>query len=224
MLKAVLFDLDGVIVDTASDHFKAWQSLAKDLGILIDASFNEKLKGVGRLESLEKILEYGGREKDFTLEEKKVLTDQKNEMYLEFIQRLEPSDIFPGMSQLIEELKNARIPAIITSGSRNALKVLEQLRLQDAFYGIVNLDEVEQGKPYPDIFLKGAELADVEPSACVGIEDATKGIEAIQSAGMCALGVGDSKILSAADMIYSDTRNLTLASIKEVFINWKMNK
>lgn len=221
MLKAVLFDLDGVIVDTAADHFKAWQTLAKELDIHIDASFNEKLKGLGRFASLEKILEYGSREKDFTEDEKISLTDRKNEMYQDFITRLSPSDIHSGIIDLLEDLENESIPAVITSGSRNASKVLDYIELKDAFDDIVNLEEIERGKPYPDIFLKGAQLAGAEPWECVAIEDGPSGITAIQKAHICAIGVGDSELLTKADAVYSDTRFLTLDSIRRVHARWK---
>lgn len=224
MIKAVLFDLDGVIVDTASDHFRAWKSLAQELEIHIDEAFNERLKGIGRQASLEIILEYGKREKEFTKEEKKVLSKRKNERYLNLITRLGPSDIFPGILELLEELEKEDILAVITSGSRNASKVLKYLQLQDAFHSVVNLEEVEQGKPHPDIFLKGAELAGTAAFECVAIEDAPNGIDAIQRAGMCAIGIGDPDILSQADAVYQDTKDLTLDSLNQVYERWRVSK
>ncbi len=224
MLKAVLFDLDGVVVDTAFDHFKAWQTLAKELDIQIDESFNERLKGVGRLKSLEKILAYGNRENDFTEEEKRVLMDQKNEMYLSSIRRLSPLDILPGIPELLEDLENENISAVITSGSRNAPKVLKYIQLKDAFDGMVDVEEIERGKPYPDIFLKGAQLAGAVSFECAAIEDAPNGITAIKAAGICAIGVGDPDVLTEADKVYTDTKLLTLDSLKKVYASWKTGK
>ena len=153
MLKAVLFDLDGVITDTAKFHFLAWRDLGAELGITVDEAFNEELKGVSRMDSLERILAYGGLADKYSLAEKEAFCTKKNDHYLELIQEMTPADILPGILPLLEELREAGLKTIITSASKNAPGILALLQVKDCFDGIVDPASVAAGKPEPDIFL-----------------------------------------------------------------------
>lgn len=216
-LKAVIFDLDGVITDTAEQHFLAWKQLASDIGALFDQDFNEKLKGVSRMDSLELILENGGLQNNFTLEEKIELATKKNELYKKLIEEITPNDVLPGMKELLQELKDNQIKIGLASASKNALTVLDRLEVTKFFDTIVDVNKVINGKPDPEIFLKAAEALDVKIESCVGIEDAEAGVQAIKSAGMFAVGVGSPEAMAKADIIVRDTRSLTLTSIRQGF-------
>lgn len=217
MLKAVIFDLDGVITDSAQFHYLAWKNLADKLGIDFDEDYNEKLKGVSRLESLDLILENGNQKDSFTQEEKEKMATEKNEEYKTLIRTITPQDILPGIKELLDELKYNEIKTAIASVSHNAFYIIERLGLQDSFDYIVNAAEVKRAKPYPDIFLAGAAAVGVEPTECVGIEDAKAGITAIKAAKMYAIGVGTKDQMREADLILSTTKELTLDLIREHF-------
>jgi beta-phosphoglucomutase len=218
MLKAVLFDLDGVITDTAEYHYMAWKQLASEIHIEIDREFNEMLKGVSRMESLERILRHGQRERDFTPEEKQELATKKNKQYVQLLEQVTPSDVYPGIRELLLELKTSGIHAVIASASKNAPQILRSLQLTDLFDYIVDPDEVAQGKPAPDIFLRGAEAVGATAKDCIGIEDAQAGIEAIKSAQMIAVGIGDEALLTAsgADVVLPTTEKLSLPFLKSL--------
>ena len=217
MLKAVLFDLDGVITDTAKFHFLAWRDLGAELGIVIDEAFNEELKGVSRIDSLERILAFGGLADNYSLDEKEALCTKKNDHYLELIQEMTPADILPGILPLLEELREAGLKAIVTSASKNAPGILELLQVKDYFDGIVDPASVAAGKPAPDIFLAGAELAGAKPAECIGVEDAASGVEAIKAAHIPAIAIGDAEVLAQADRVLADTSDLSLAVLRDTW-------
>ncbi|WP_068783608.1 beta-phosphoglucomutase [Paenibacillus phocaensis] len=217
-IRAMIFDLDGVITDTAKYHYEAWKLLADELGCPFDRKFNEQLKGIDRMASLEKILSQlpdGG--KFYTMEQKQEWAARKNENYQLLIKRVDESDILPGILDLFRDLKQAGIPSGLASASRNARTLVRQLKVESYFDVIVDPASVAHGKPAPDIFLKAAEEMGVDPRYCVGVEDAEAGIRAIQSAGMFAVGVGDADALSAADFIVAETGLLTLEKIRKQF-------
>lgn len=216
-VQAVLFDLDGVITDTAEYHYLAWKELANELGIEIDRTFNEQLKGVSRIDSLEKILEYGNRAQDFTKEEKEALATKKNEHYKKMIANITSDDLLPGVKEFLEEVKQANLKTGIASASKNAFSVIEYLQVGDYFDTIVDAAKVEKGKPDPEVFLKGADQLGVEYSACIGIEDAAAGVKAIKSAGMFAVGIGSETELEEADLILSSTEELSLQKILQAY-------
>jgi len=217
-VEAVLFDLDGVITDTAEYHFMAWKQLAADLNIEIDREFNEQLKGVSRMESLERILRHGGCEHNFTDADKIGLATKKNKQYVELLKRVTPQDVFPGIRELLLELQGNGVHAVVASASKNAPQILQSLELTSLFDYIVNPDEVAQGKPAPDIFLRGAEAVGVPTDHCIGIEDAQAGIAAIKSAQMAAVGIGNENLLKAsgADVVLPTTEALTLSFLQSV--------
>jgi alpha,alpha-trehalose phosphorylase len=213
VLKAVIFDLDGVVTDTAEYHYLAWQRLSDELGLDFSREINEKLRGVGRLESFEIILDHAG--KTFTAEEKQRLANLKNEYYKEFIGRITPEDILPGIADFIKELQSAGIKIALASASRNALEVIERLNLKDSFDVIVNPASLEKGKPDPEIFITAAESLNENIRNCAGIEDAASGITALNTAGFYSVGIGPAA--SDADWSLESTTSLTLDRLIEKF-------
>ena len=222
-MKAVLFDLDGVITDTAKFHFLAWRELGAELGIEVDEEFNEELKGVSRVDSLERILAQGGVAGDYSAAEKEALCVKKNAHYLELIKEMTPDDILPGIIPLLEELRAASIKMVVTSASKNGPGILDLLQVRNYFDGIVDPATVAAGKPAPDIFLAGAYLAGVQPADCVGIEDAASGVEAIKAAGIVAVAVGDEQVLAMADCVLPSTADLSLAVLRETWAESRSN-
>lgn len=216
--QAVLFDLDGVITDTAEYHYVAWKQLGEELAIPFDRQFNEQLKGISRGESLARILRLGGKEHSYTEEEKSEFAQRKNAHYVSLLDSLTPEHTYPGIRELLLELEAAGIPAVIASASKNAPQILKALGLESLFRYIVHPDSVPHGKPAPDLFLRGAAEVGAVPSACIGIEDAQAGVEAIKAAGMLAVGIGEESVLksSGADIVLKDTTGLTLSFLQSV--------
>lgn len=196
---AYIFDLDGVIVDTAKYHFLAWNRLAKDLGFDFTEEHNERLKGVSRVRSLEILLEIGG----LTLSDEKKLeyAAKKNEWYLEFIHQMTKEEILPGTIQLFEELKKENKKISLASASKNAPLILEKLGLIDYFDALVDGNMVSKAKPDPEVFIKAAELLGASHDKCVVFEDAQAGVEAAKKANMYCVGIGHPSVLKEADVI-----------------------
>ncbi|GGI04609.1 beta-phosphoglucomutase [Egicoccus halophilus] len=185
-LRAVVFDLDGVITDTAEQHYLGWQRLADEEGLPFDREANESLRGLSRRESLLALL--GDREVDeATLEE---WMTRKNDYYVASLADMSPADALPGAVELVDDAKARSLRVAIGSSSRNARLVLDKLQLTEAFDAIADGNSVERAKPAPDLFLEAARLLDVAPQACVVVEDATSGVDAALAAGMVAVGVG----------------------------------
>ncbi|HYD79410.1 MAG TPA: beta-phosphoglucomutase [Paucimonas sp.] len=197
--KAVIFDLDGVITDTAHYHFIAWQALAESLDIRFDAAFNEQLKGIDRMGSLELIL--ARSRKTYSDEEKRRLADRKNRHYQELIETMSPRDLLPGATEALRSVRAAGLKIGLASASKNAATVLDRLGITDMFDHVVDAAQVANGKPDPEIFLKAAHAVDVAPRLCLGVEDAVAGVKAIKSAGMTAVGIGDPAVLTEADAV-----------------------
>lgn len=189
--KAVLFDLDGVLTSTSLLHFAAWQDLAKELDFTLPEDFETNLRGVSRMESLERVLRYGDKADQYTEEEKIELATRKNEAYKASIQKVTPEDLFPGTLELLQALKERGIKTALVSASRNAPALIERLGIKDLFDTTVHPDEIDRGKPHPDPFLKGAEKLGVLPAHCLGVEDAPAGIESIRTAGMWQVAIGE---------------------------------
>lgn len=217
MVKAVLFDLDGVITDTAEYHYQAWKALGNRLGIEIDREFNEQLKGVSRKDSLDRILAHGGKENDYSEAEKQELMKSKNDEYLEMIQKMTPEQILPGIQTLLDTLKKRGIKIVLASASQNGPMILERLHLTSLFDGIADPTKVAHGKPAPDIYIEAARVAGVNPSDCVGVEDAASGVEAINSAHIVSIGVGKEKDLGAANVVVPTTEQVTADLVQEAW-------
>ncbi len=210
-ISACIFDLDGVIVDTAKYHFLAWKTLADNLEINFTEEHNELLKGVSRMRSLEIILEIGG--KTISEEEKIEYTERKNKVYLDYIRKMEKNEILPGVKSFIQELKSKNIFVALGSASKNVDLILKKLEIEDLFNAIIDGNKVVKAKPDPEVFLKGAQELDVDPKACVVFEDAIAGVEAAKNAGMFCVGVGDKNILKEADMVITSFEGLNIRDI-----------
>ncbi|KGF79249.1 beta-phosphoglucomutase [Massilia sp. JS1662] len=197
--KAVIFDLDGVITDTAHYHYLAWKRLADSVDAPFDEAFNEQLKGVDRMGSLELILARAPR--TYTLEEKRALADTKNTHYQELIATMTPDDLLPGALRALEEVRAAGLLIGLASVSRNAFTVLDRLGIRDRFDDVVDAATIVNGKPDPEIFLTAAAHLGVDPKDCLGVEDAAAGVASIKDAGMFAVGVGSPEVLHRADRV-----------------------
>ncbi|MBL1225579.1 beta-phosphoglucomutase [Enterococcus sp. BWR-S5] len=217
MFQGVLFDLDGVITDTAEYHYKAWKKLAEELGITIDRAFNEQLKGVSREDSLRLILAHGQQENDHSENEFAALAQRKNDNYVEMIQQVSPKDVFPGILSLLKELKGHGIKTALASASKNGPALLEKMALADYFDTIVDPSSLKAGKPAPDIFLAAANQLSLPIEKCIGIEDAQAGIIAIKASGALPVGVGEAEDLGTDIPLVSTTAVLTLSYLEELW-------
>ena len=209
MFKGVLFDLDGVITDTAEYHYLAWKKLGQEIGIVIDRAFNEQLKGVSREDSLQRMLVYGGKAEQFSAAEFAELAARKNKYYVEMIQQVSPKDVYPGIKTLLETLREHHIKIALASASKNGPFLLDQMELTPYFDGIADPAKVKAGKPAPDIFLLAAEVVGLTAKECIGIEDAAAGINAINQSGALAIGVGQAENLGHDLPLVSSTKELT---------------
>ncbi|MCO1335953.1 beta-phosphoglucomutase [Microbulbifer sp. OS29] len=195
--RAAIFDLDGVIADTARLHLQAWRQLADALQRPWAEDTEEKLKGLERMASLEVIL--GEKSSKYSTEGKIALAARKNSRYQELIRSLSPADLLPGASELLAWLSERHIPTALASASKNATAVLEALGIS-GYFSVVADPEMSAPKPSPDIFLAAARSLRIDPEFCIAFEDATAGIAAIKSAeGMTAIGVGNKETLAEAD-------------------------
>ncbi|RXV16653.1 beta-phosphoglucomutase [Enterococcus faecalis] len=219
MFKGVLFDLDGVITDTAEFHYHAWKKLGNEIGISIDRVFNEQLKGVSREDSLQLLLKYGKKEGTFSSEEFAQLAQRKNDYYLEMIQAITPEDVYPGILSLLTELREANIKIALASASKNGPFLLEKMQLMPLFDAIANPADVQAGKPAPDIFILAAKEIDLTTAECLGIEDAKAGIQAILASGAQPVGVGRKEELGEGLPIVPETSALTFDYLKKVWLD-----
>jgi beta-phosphoglucomutase len=214
-LKACLFDLDGVVVDTAQYHYAAWKQLANQLGFDLSHQQNEQLKGVSRMESLDIILEIGHVRLDD--ETKTRLATQKNERYLALCQQMTPHDVLPGVHAFMDQLKAASIKIGLGSASKNARTILKHIDMLDRFETIVDGTRISKGKPDPETFLLGARDLGVDPADCVVFEDALAGIQAAKNGGMVAVGIGDPAVLAGSNLVISGFADLSLSTIQFLF-------
>ncbi|WAM36333.1 beta-phosphoglucomutase [Caldicellulosiruptor acetigenus] len=214
-IEGAIFDLDGVIVDTAKYHYFAWKKLANMLRFEFTEKDNEKLKGVSRKESLEILLKIGGKENEFSEAQKEELMDIKNNWYLEYVGKLTEDDLLPGAKETILTLKEQGIKTGLATASKNAMLILERLKIKDLFDAIVDGTQISRAKPDPEIFLKCAQKLKVAPQKCIVFEDAAAGIKAAKAAGMFAIGVGSPETLSEADIVVGNLTQL----VKK--LNWK---
>jgi beta-phosphoglucomutase len=212
-ISAFLFDLDGVIVDTAVFHYQAWRRMANQLGFDISHEFNETLKGVSRMDSLNLILAHGNM--TLTDERKLELATQKNDWYLELVSQMTPNDILPGVHGFFHQIKQAESPikTALGSVSKNARLILERINMVGAFDSIIDGTKITHGKPDPEVFLKGAAELGVAPAGCVVFEDAVAGIEAAKRGGMFAVGVGSPDVLTQADLVIPSLEHITVVEL-----------
>ncbi|MCY6369742.1 beta-phosphoglucomutase [Clostridium ganghwense] len=211
-IKACIFDLDGVIVDTAKYHYLAWKRLANELGFDFDENDNERLKGVSRMDSLEILLEIGN--KNFNDETKKELAVKKNSWYVEYISKMTEDEILPGVKEFLTLLRNCGIKISLGSVSKNSMRILNSINLTSYFDAIIDGTKITNAKPDPEVFLKGAKELDVDPKNCVVFEDAAAGIEAAINAGMYCIGVGSPEILHRANKVIGSFVNKDLSVLE----------
>jgi len=211
-ITACIFDLDGVIVDTARYHFLAWKRLTDQLGILFTEEDNERLKGVSRMASLEIILEIGNRRLDEN--RKQEYATLKNNWYIEYIKKMTPDEILPGCLPFIKELRNANFRIAIGSASKNTPMILERVGIQGLFDAVADGNTISKAKPDPELFLKAAEMIGVKPGNCVVFEDAVAGVQAALNAGMLCIGIGSPKILTEAHFVVSGLSEMNLAKLR----------
>lgn len=211
-IKACLFDLDGVIVDTAKYHYLAWKRLANELGFEFTKEDNERLKGVSRMKSLEILLEIGGLSFDENTKEE--LAAKKNAWYVEYISKMDSSEILPGVLDFLKILRENKIKTALGSVSKNAMLILENIRMLDYLDAVIDGTKITNAKPHPEVFLKGANELGVKPSECVVFEDAKAGIEAAINAGMFSIGVGSPDVLNKANFVINSFEGMTLDKLK----------
>ncbi len=216
MKKGLVFDLDGVITDTAKFHYQAWKALADSIGIAIDLQFNEQLKGISRMDSLDRILVHGGKENDYSAAEKEAMAADKNANYVKLLDALTPDDLLPGVKNFLDQAKELNIPCSLASASKNAPFILKKLGVYDYFDAIVDPASLKKGKPDPEIFIKAAQLINLEPFEAIGFEDAQAGIAGIKEAGMYAVGVEGSEPLTQADMTIKSFEELNIQELMNV--------
>lgn len=221
LIEAVIFDLDGVIVSTDENHYRAWKRLADDEGIFFDRKINERLRGVGRMGCLEIIMEKATRV--YTIDEKAELTDRKNNYYRESLDGLSAEDVLPGVMEWLNCLKQRKIPIAIGSSSKNTNYILSKIELSDYFDAVVGGGDVTKSKPDPEIFLLAAEKLNKKPGNCLVVEDAVSGLEAGISAGMKVLAVGYAQSDNRADLAMADLSKMSCGEAIDQ-LNRKTNK
>lgn len=213
-IKGIIFDLDGVIVDTAKFHFLAWKKLANDLGFDFTELQNEELKGVSRVRSLEKILEWG----DTSLSENEFMEKMavKNDNYLSHLTNMTSADILPGVSKVIDFLMEQEVPFALGSASKNARPILKKTDLIDKFHAVVDGNDVTKAKPNPEVFIIAAEKIGVAQENCLVFEDSVAGVQAANIAGMISIGIGERDVLHEADYVFSSFEEIEIDFIKNL--------
>jgi beta-phosphoglucomutase len=213
-IEACIFDLDGVIVDTAKYHFMAWKRLADQLGIHFSEKDNERLKGVSRMDSLEIILEIGNRKLNSVM--KHEYATLKNNWYIDYISRMTHDEILPGCLEFIYELRNADVRVAIGSASKNTPMILDRTGIKELFDAVADGNIVTKAKPDPEVFIKVANMLGIKSVNCVVFEDAVAGVQAALDAGMMCIGVGSAKVLTEAHFIISGLNEMNLEKLKTI--------
>lgn len=214
-VKACLFDLDGVLVDTARYHYIAWKELAGELGFVFTEHDNERLKGVSRAASLNILLEIGGIE--LAEDEKVRLAEQKNNRYVEYIAKMDSSEILPGALDFLKECREHGIKVALGSASKNAMTILNNTGLTPYFDAIIDGTHTSAAKPDPEVFLLGAQAVGIAPESCVVFEDAEAGILAATRAGMRSVGIGSPETLGDANLVVPSLQQISVAKLQESF-------
>jgi beta-phosphoglucomutase len=212
--EACIFDLDGVIVDTAKYHFLAWKRLSDQLGIHFTEEDNERLKGVSRMASLDIILELGNINANENL--KHEYATLKNNWYVDYIKKMTPDEILPGCVDFIKELRSAGIRVAVGSASKNTPMILERVGILDLFDAVADGNNVRKAKPDPEVFLKAAEMVGVKPDKCIVFEDAVAGVQAALNAGMYCIGIGSPVILEKAHFVVPGLKEMNLIKLRTI--------
>jgi beta-phosphoglucomutase len=214
MIKACIFDLDGVIVDTAKYHFIAWQRLAKELGLDLTEAENEQLKGVSRMESLDFILSKGNLQNNYTEEEKNALAAKKNNWYGEFIAKMDHSEVLPGVVDFLDSLKANGYKIGLGSASQNTPTILEVTGMTHYFEVVIDGNKTTRSKPDPQVFQMGAQGLGVAPNEAVVFEDSYKGLEAAITGGFYSVGIGNAEELGSANLVIEGLHQMTIEKLK----------
>ncbi len=214
-MKALIFDLDGVIVDTARYHYLAWKKLGEDLGFEFSAAYNERQKGVSRMASLEVLLEAGGIQ-DMDYDQKAELAERKNKYYLQMIEEISAAEILPGIPQFLQLVKQKNYKIALGSASKSGGMIIDKVGLSPYFDVIIDGNLVTIPKPDPQVFCKGSEMLGAEPAECIVIEDARAGVEAAKSGGMKCIGIGRMETLDAADVVVQSTKYLRYINLESI--------
>jgi len=213
-IKACIFDLDGVIVDTAVYHYKAWRRLANQLGFDFTEEQNEELKGISRIESLKIILHWGGVTK--SEEEMQELATLKNTWYVDMITKMTPDEILPGAKEFLELVRAKNYLTALGSASKNSETILNQIGLMHLFDALVDGNKVTKSKPDPEVFLVGAQELNVNPQECVVFEDAIAGVQAAKAGNMKAVGIGKADVLTEADIVVAGLNEMTIEKLENL--------
>jgi len=212
--KGFIFDLDGVIVDTAKYHFLAWRKLARSIGVDFTEVQNEQLKGVSRVKSLEKILAWG--KKSISEDSFKTLMSKKNDDYLSYIAKMDEDEMLPDVPKVLKYLIMENQPISLGSASKNARTILKKVNLHEKFDAIVDGNDVNKAKPNPEVFLIAANLLEIKPENCIVFEDSVAGIQAANAANMISIGIGKNDVLHEADYVFKDFTEMSLNFLKEL--------
>jgi beta-phosphoglucomutase len=216
-IKGYIFDLDGVIVDTAKYHYNSWRRLANKLGFDITEEQNENLKGVSRMESLEYILSIGGI--SFSDKEKIKLTELKNSWYVESISNMDDSELLPGALNLLKDIQAQNLKISLGSASKNSVRILKSTGIYDMFDAIIDGTKTTESKPHPQVFLMGAEALQLQPEECVVFEDSINGVKAANDGGFISIGVGNETTLNHADFVLADLDGTSVKMIEKCVSN-----
>ncbi len=213
-MKACIFDLDGVLVDTAKYHFIAWQRLANNLQVEFTEYDNEQLKGLSRDASLEYILKKG--KISASSSEKEVWKEQKNNWYLELVNTMQADEVLPNCKELLNDLKSKGLKIGLGSASKNAALILTRVNIKDYFDVIIDGTVTSKSKPDPEVFLLGAKALGLPPSECIVFEDAINGVKAAKAGGFKTIGIGEKDVLTEADLVFPDLRSLNYEVLKSL--------
>ena len=209
MIKAVLFDLDGVLVSTDEYHYRSWLKLSKEEGFdFFDHEFNHQFRGVARMECVEILTKASGRL--YTIEQKQEIADRKNRYFAESLASVTPDELLPGALAALRELKRRGVKIAVASNSRNAKPIIRQVGIDQYLDAVVDGHEIENSKPDPEVFLLAAKSIGVPPANCIVVEDAVAGLEAARRAGMKALGIGSRERLPNADIVVADLSAISI--------------
>ena len=208
--------MDGVVVDTARYHYIAWKKIAEDLGFHFSENDNERLKGVSRMDSLDILLTLG--KVTLKQDQKELLADKKNNLYVSYIRRMTPDEILPGVIAFLDELRYNKILIALGSASKNAMTILDLINLTQKFDAVIDGNKVSRAKPDPEVFLKGASELGINPNSCLVFEDAQAGIDAARNAGMHVIGVGHAENLKNAEFIIPGFENMNFDRLRSLYL------
>jgi beta-phosphoglucomutase len=217
-MKACIFDLDGVLVDTAKYHFVAWRRLAGTLGVNFTEHDNEQLKGLSRDASLDYILKKG--KIAATTSEREVWKEQKNDWYLELVQSMPEEEVLPNCKELLQDLKLNNVKIALGSASKNAKLILDRVKISHYFDAIIDGTVTSKSKPDPEVFLLGAKALLCDVSECIVFEDALNGIKAAKTGGFFTIGIGEQEMLKEADIVFQDLTTLNYSELNKIFIEY----